>query len=52
MNTNRRSKGKADECQGFITVGDRTYRTVWEHGYAGTPIGREALLLVLNIDKQ
>jgi hypothetical protein len=41
VNTNRRSEGKADECQGFVTVGNKTYRTVWEYGYAGTSIGRK-----------
>jgi hypothetical protein len=44
-NANRRSEGKVD-CQGFIIVGIRTYRTVWHYDYAETPIGQEELLLL------
>ncbi len=51
INANRRSEGNAELCQGFITVGNKTYRTVWEYDYAGNSFGKEALLQVFHIDK-
>jgi len=49
-NANRRSEGKAEECQGYITIGTRTYRTVWQYDWAGSPIGQEELILLFYMD--
>ena len=50
-NVNDRSEGRAELCIGFITLGNKTYRTVWEYDYAGNSFGKEALLQVFYIDE-
>jgi hypothetical protein len=51
INVNRRSEGNAELCIGLITLGNKTYRTVWEYDYAANSFGKEALLQVFYIDK-
>jgi hypothetical protein len=34
VNVNRRSEGESGTCQGFVTVSNRTYRTVWEYDWS------------------
>jgi hypothetical protein len=49
-NAKRRSEGKAEGCQGFITIRARIYRSVWAYDWAGTPIGKKELLLLFYIN--
>jgi hypothetical protein len=50
VNVNRRSEGESGTCQGFVTVGNRPYRTVWEYDWNGYSISKEALLFVFGVD--
>jgi hypothetical protein len=51
INTNRRTEGNTGICQGFITLGNKKYTTVWEYDYAGNSFAKEALLQVFYKDK-
>jgi hypothetical protein len=50
VNVNRRSEGESGTCQGFVTVVNRTYRTVWEYDWNGHSFSKEALLFVFGAD--
>jgi hypothetical protein len=50
INVNKRSEGKVEGCTGFISIGDKTYRTGWQDGYEVGTFGKEAFLSLFYID--
>ena len=50
VNTNRKGEGKSEDCLGFVTLGNETYRTLWKNDYVGETFAKEESLLVFYLD--